>query len=466
MRNKIKLSIVIPVYNEINTLLEVLRNVKAVPMEKEIIIIDDGSTDGTREILKDIKEDNVKIILNEKNRGKGFSIRRGFECITGDIVVIQDADLEYYPDEIPFLVQKIIEGKADVVYGNRFGGARRVFNFYHYLGNKILNLIANFLYNTNLGDLMTGYKAFRADVLKRLHLRANGFAIEAEITAQIFELKLKVYEVPISYNGRDYEEGKKINWKDFFRSLFWLIKCKFRSYDVGEDTLYRMRLMKNNNKWIFEQISPYLGDNILEVGSGIGNISKFLSSLNKNLVLTDIKENYLEYLRQRFIGNPKIKVISHNILSQDVSNPLTFNIDTVICINILEHIKEDAKVLENIYKILAKNGRLILVAPALKILYGSLDENLGHFRRYEKDDLVKKLKYNNFVIEKIYFHNFVSTLGWFINCRILKKKLMSSLQVSILDIFIPIFAKIEKMIKIPLGLSLIAICRKKTIEKL
>lgn len=328
-----KLSVVIPVYNEINTILEILRQVKDAPVDKEIIIVDDGSTDGTREILNEIKDDNIRVILNDRNRGKGFSVRKGFEYVTGDMVIIQDADLEYYPDEYPILIQKIIEGKADVVYGNRFLGARCVFHFYHYLGNKLLNLIANFLYDTNLGDLMTGYKTFRADMLRMLNLHADGFEIEAEITAQIFKRKLRVYEIPISYNGRNYDEGKKITWKDFFRSVYWLIKCKFEIYNVSENTLYRMRIMENNNKWLFEQIKPYLGNNILEIGSGIGNISKFITSLNKNLVLTDVNKSYLEYFRHRFIGNPKVRIISHDILP--------FKINTAICINVLEHIKDD-----------------------------------------------------------------------------------------------------------------------------
>lgn len=455
-----KLSVVIPVYNEIDTILEILQRVKAVPIDKEIIIVDDYSTDGTREILREIKDDNIRLILNEENRGKGFSIRKGFEYITGNIVIVQDADLEYYPDEYPILVQKIIEGKADVVYGTRFLGPRRVFHFYHFLGNGVLNFIANFLYDTNLSDLMSGYKVFRADVLRRLKLRANGFGIEAEITAQILKRKLRVYEVPISYDGRDYDEGKKITWKDFFRSLYWLIRCKFESYDVGEDTLYRMRLMKNNNKWVFEQIKPYLGNNILEIGSGIGNISKFLAHLNRNLILTDINGSYIEYLRHRFIGNPKVRIIPHDISSIDLSHILPSKIDTVVCINVLEHIKDDDKSLDNIYEILCKSGRLILMVPAIKILYGSLDEKIGHFRRYEKGELVKKLEYKNFAIEKIYYHNLISAMGWFVTGRILRKKLISSFQVKLLDKFIPFFAEIEKRVKIPFGLALMVICKK------
>ena len=291
-------------------------------------------------------------------------------------------------------------------------------------------------------------------------LHADGFGIEAEITAQIFKRNLKVYEVPISYEGREYDEGKKITWKDFFRSVDWLLRCRFENYDVGEETLYRMKMMKNNNQWLFEQIKPFLGNSVLEVGSGIGNISKFLASLNKMLVLTDIREKYLELLRRRFISNPKVKVISHNICSTNLSEISSFKIDTVLCINVLEHIRDDEAALENIHKILEKNGRLIVIVPALKTLYGSLDEKLDHFRRYEKEELVKKLEDKNFLVEKVYYHNFISAIGWFVNGHLLKKGVMSSFQISLLDKFIPFSAKVESLTEIPFGLSLIAICRK------
>lgn len=240
-----------------------------------------------------------------------------------------------------------------------------------------------------------------------------------------------------------------------------LKEITFENHEFEKNSLYRMRSMKNNNRWIFEQIKPYLGSNILEIGSGIGNISKFIAPLNVNLILTDIKENYLNYLQRRFINNPKVKVFKHDILSSEISNILHFKINTVVCTNVLEHIEDDDRALENIYKILFKNGHLILVIPAMKFLYGSLDKKASHFRRYHKKELVNKLENRNFEIEKAYYLNFISTIGWFINSKILKRKLISSFQINILDKFIPFFSKIEKRFKIPFGLSLIIICRKK-----
>jgi glycosyltransferase involved in cell wall biosynthesis len=202
--------------------------VKAQAHEKEIIIVDDGSTDKTAELLQTQKDSNIKIISYMPNRGKGYAIRQALQKAAGDIVIIQDADLEYYPDEYGLLIEKIVQGKADAVYGTRFVGTHRVFYFYHFMGNFILNMIANVILNTTLSDLMTGAKAFRTPVIKSLKLCANRFGIEAEITAEIFRRKYRVYEVPVSYSGRTYEEGKKITWIDFFKCLAWLIRASMR----------------------------------------------------------------------------------------------------------------------------------------------------------------------------------------------------------------------------------------------
>ena len=254
---------------------------------------------------------------------------------------------------------------------------------------------------------------------------------------------------------------KKLPGEIFFRVVYWLFKSKLESDDIGRDTLTRMRAMKNNNNWVFDQIKPYLGNSILEVGAGIGNISKYLAGFDRKLILTDIKRDYLNYLKNRFISYPKVKVISFNIESGKASKISKFKVDTAICINVLEHIKNDNQALRNIHKILSNNGSLILIVPALKKLYGSLDKNLGHFRRYDKNQLIKKLEKNNYFIEKIYYHNLVSVFGWFINSRILKTKFMKSFQLRLLDKLIPFLATVEKNIEIPFGLSLIVIAKKR-----
>jgi glycosyltransferase involved in cell wall biosynthesis len=223
------LSVVMPCYNERTTIDEIIRRVMAVPLRIELIVVDDGSRDGTREILTSLAAElGFKLVFQTVNAGKGAALRRGFEEVTGDIVVIQDADLEYSPEEFPDLIQFICEGRADVVYGSRFLGKHRVFMFTHYAGNRFLTLMTNVLYNTMLSDMETCYKVMRTEVLRSFTLQSDGFGIEPELTAKIFKRHYRVYEVPITYDGRGFEEGKKISWwRDGFIALWVLVKFRF-----------------------------------------------------------------------------------------------------------------------------------------------------------------------------------------------------------------------------------------------
>lgn len=222
------LSVVMPAYDERETIEEIIRRVLAVPLRIELIVVDDGSKDGTREILQRLsRELRFKLVLQGENAGKGASLRRGFEEVTGDLVVVQDADLEYSPEEYPKLIELICQGRADVVYGSRFLGRHRVFLFSHYVGNRFLTLVTNLLYNTMLTDMETCYKVMRTTVLRSMRLKQQRFGIEPELTAKIFKRGYRVYEVPITYDGRGYEEGKKITWRDGLVALWVLIKYRF-----------------------------------------------------------------------------------------------------------------------------------------------------------------------------------------------------------------------------------------------
>jgi glycosyltransferase involved in cell wall biosynthesis len=223
-----KLSVVMPVFNERDTIEEIIRRVLAVRMRIELIVVDDKSTDGTIDLLERLqKELGFQLLRQPRNAGKGAALRRGFAAVTGDLVLIQDADLEYSPEEYPLLTELIITGRADVVFGSRFLGRHRVFLLTHYLGNRLLTMIANVLYNTMLTDMETCYKVMRTDVLRSMELRSNGFGIEPEITAKVFKRKYRVYEIPISYDGRGYDEGKKITWRDGVVALWVLVKYRF-----------------------------------------------------------------------------------------------------------------------------------------------------------------------------------------------------------------------------------------------
>jgi glycosyltransferase involved in cell wall biosynthesis len=224
-----KLSVVIPVYNEKNTVAEILRRVKATGRADEIILVDDGSTDGTREFLRTlVSPPAVKVVFHEKNMGKGAALRTGFRNAGGDVILVQDADLEYNPAEYPALLEPIESGQADVVYGSRFLGAKhRVTMFWHMVANQLLTFATNVLYNSILSDMETGYKVFKADLLKSIPLRANRFDFEPEITAKILKRKARVFEIPISFNPREYDEGKKIGLVDAFAAVWALIKYRF-----------------------------------------------------------------------------------------------------------------------------------------------------------------------------------------------------------------------------------------------
>lgn len=224
-----KLSVVIPVYNEAPTIQEIIRRVKQINIEKEIIAVDDCSNDGTLQLLKEMSQSgDISLFCHDKNQGKGAALRTGFKHIKGEITIIQDADLEYDPNEYNNLIKPILEDKADVVYGSRFlGGPHRVLLFWHYMGNRILTLLSNMLNNINLTDMETGYKVFKSNVIRQLEIKSNRFGVEPEITAKLARLNCRIYEMPISYYGRDYIQGKKITWKDGIAAIWYIIKYRF-----------------------------------------------------------------------------------------------------------------------------------------------------------------------------------------------------------------------------------------------
>jgi glycosyltransferase involved in cell wall biosynthesis len=470
----LKLSVVMPVFNEAKTIEEILRLVQAVPVEKEILIIDDGSTDGTRDILSRLDGRNgVRVFLQEKNQGKGAAVSVGFRHAAGDVVVVQDADLEYDPQEYPKLLKPIEEGHADVVYGSRFlgGGERRVLYFWHTVGNRFLTLVSNMATNLNLTDMETCYKMFRREVVQSIQIESKRFGIEPEITAKVARRGCRVYEVPISYHGRTYDEGKKIGWKDAVSALWTIVKHRFREAEdkanVGHVTLVRLSKLEPYNRWLVGRFAHAIGRRVLEIGSGFGNLTRHfverdpLGPLRELVVASDVDDVAVEYLKGTFRDNPLVRIASYKFPLSDAEREeiRRLGIDTIVCCNVLEHIEDDASTLADMAAVLSPGGRLVLLVPALSWLYGTLDEHLHHFRRYEKMELEEKLARAGFAVEDCRYVNRIGILGWYVNGRILRRQVLPRTQLQAFKFLLP-FLRREERHPPKIGMSLLAIARK------
>ena len=462
-----KLSVVMPVYNESKTIREIVRRVLDVPIEKELLIVDDGSTDGTREILRELDgKEGVRVFLQPVNQGKGAAVSVGFRHAEGDVVVVQDADLEYDPGEYPKLLAPIADGHADVVYGSRFlgGGARRVLYFWHTVGNRFLTLASNMFTNLNLTDMETCYKMFRREVVQSMRIESRRFGIEPEITAKVARRGYRIFEVPISYYGRTYEEGKKIGWRDAVSAIWTIVKHSLREAEdprnVGHVTLARMGKLEPYNRWLADRFRGAVGGRVLEIGAGFGNMTRQL--LGRELVVaSDLDPVALEYLRGSFRDVPEVRVASFRFpLTEAQRDEIrAFRIHTVVCLNVLEHIEDDAGTLANFFEILLPGGSVVLIVPALARLYGTLDEHLRHFRRYEKEELAEKVRAAGFTIEDCRFLNRPGIVGWYVNGKILRRRVLPSGQLAAFRLMLPLLRR-EETSPPPTGMSLLVVGRK------
>jgi len=472
-----KLSVVIPVYNERLTLPEILERVTAVAIPKEILVIDDGSSDGTREILRGIEaelaaarragtfdeKNEIRIFYQERNQGKGAAVRRGFAEARGDIVIIQDADLEYDPREYPKLIGPILEGKADAVYGSRFTGSpRRVLFFWHHLANKFLTLVSNAVTNLNLTDMETGYKAVRAEFVKSIVIRSDRFGIEPELTAKLAKMRARIYEVPISYAGRSYWEGKKIRWTDGVAALGTILKYRIvddqDNLDPGYQTLVRLGRAERYNRWLFAQLAPHVGERVLEIGAGIGSLTRYLAG--RELVLaTDVNPRYLRILANTFERHTRVEVEPLDLGAFDPAALAARRLDTVVCVNVLEHIEDDRQTLRRLWESLVPGGRLVLLVPAHRWLHGAIDRAIHHWRRYERADLVARLAEAGFRTEHTAFFNRLGVAGWYLNSVVFQRTRVPGFQLRLQNLLVPLL-RAESVLRVPFGLSLIAVGRK------
>src|SRR4051794_38496400 len=471
------LSVLVPVYNErflVASSLERLKILATSPdLERiEVIVVDDASKDDTPQVLEEFQQrlgPDPKMtwlfLRHERNGGKGQAIRTALERATCEITVIHDADLEYHPRDLLRIVRVFVEERADAVFGSRFTGAevRRVLLYRHELGNRLLTFLTNLVTNLNLTDMETCYKAVRTDLLKSIPLVSRDFRIEPELTIKLAKRHASIFEVPISYSGRTYAEGKKINWRDGVSALWAIGRFAasdriYREDQYGSQILARLSRAPRFNAWMADTIRPYCGSTVLEIGSGVGNLTEKLLPRERYMA-SDINPLYLQTLGHLQADRPYLRSSYC-----DVTDFATFPrdaapFDTVICLNVIEHVPDDRVSLRNIATVLADGGRAIVLVPQGQWNYGTLDEVLGHRRRYDEASLRTLAADCGLEVERIVPFNRIGTIAWYLNGKVLRRRIFGLGQIMLLNFLTPLFRMLDGWLPVP-PLSLIAVLRK------
>jgi len=470
MADALKVSVLVPVYNERFLAAESIRRVLAVRhpsiRELEVVVVDDGSTDGTRELLRAMAQEHpaIRYFEHERNRGKGAALKTALAHASGDVCVPHDADLEYRPDDLPRLVHPFLHEHADAVFGSRFlpGEYRRVLLFYHSVGNRLLTTLVNLMTNLNLSDMETCYKMVRTELLRSIPLRYDDFRIEAELTIKLAKRGAVIFETPIRYAGRTYAEGKKIGWRDGFKALGAILRGAliddlYLNDAYGAHILHSLSRARRFSRWMSDVIRPWVGRAVLEIGAGIGNLTVHLVPRDRYRA-TDINGDYLAYLGNLALGKPYLEV---GALRAEVTadfEPLAGSFDTVVCLNVLEHLDDPEVALRNFHRALAAGGRAIVLVPSGPSRFNSLDRALGHRRRYTREQLRRQVTANGFEVEALFGFNRTGVPGWRLN-GLLRRTSFSRFQLKVYDSMVGLARRADRLLPWP-GLSLIAVCRK------
>ena len=388
---RVSISILVPIYNERYLVAESLARLQVLEKDQafsriEVIAVDDGSVDGTREVLEafaashgDTERFTWKFLRHEKNAGKGSAVRTALDQASCEISIIHDADLEYDPADISRIVKVFLQHDADAVFGSRFAGAevRRILMYRHQLANKLLTFLCNSVSNLNLTDVWTCYKAIRTDLFKSIPLESNDFRLEPEITIKLAKREARVFEVPISYFGRTYAEGKKIGWRDALRALWAVLRFGLSDHiytadEHGSQILARLARAPRFNRWMADVILPFCGARVLEIGSGVGNLSRALLP-RVEYVASDVNPLYLRILENLAVDRPYLKSSYCNVNDLDSFPRSADGYDTVVCLNVIEHVDDDRNSLMNIKAVLSETGRAIILVPQGPWNFGTLD---------------------------------------------------------------------------------------------
>jgi len=437
---------------------------QSVPMQ--IVCVDDGSTDGSAETLEEIAGRHpglIQLVRHGRNRGKGAAIRTAIDHAAGEFAVVQDSDLEYNPLDLAAVLAPLLDGHADAVYGSRFAssGERRVMYFWHSLANHFLTTIGNAVADLNLTDMETGYKAFRLSLVRSIPLRSNRFGFDPEITVKLAQRHVALDEVPISYRGRTYEEGKKIGFRDAVWALCTVLWYGLRRdiyRDRGAGMLDALSQTPRFNRWMADTIRPWLGARVLEIGAGMGNLSRHLAAGRELYVATDIDDEHLARLRVRFQNRPNVKLMRCDLAAPADFASLAGQADTVICLNVLEHIQDDATGLANIAAALQPAGLAIVLVPQDQAIFGTLDEELGHYRRYTEAELRSRMEAAGLAVERVLHFNRITRPGWWLTGRLLRRRSSSRLMLWFFDRLVWLWRRIDPALPWP-SVSIIAIGR-------
>jgi SAM-dependent methyltransferase len=471
MRTTPCLSVVMPCFNESATIEQVAARVLASPYTAELIIVDDGSTDGTLQRARGLTDPRVCVLSQATNQGKGAALRRGFAAATAEYVIVQDADLEYDPRDYEQILDPLITDEADVVFGSRFLGGRphRVLYFWHSVGNHLLTLLSNMFTNLNLSDMETCYKAFRREVIQGIDVEEDRFGFEAEITAKLARQGWRIYEVGISYAGRTYAEGKKIGWKDGVRALYCVARYSqgtqgtrssrapagFEGADEElQATLHSLDGAQNYARWIHALAAPYLGAEILEVGAGHGTFTGLLLSGGARVVATDLSERCVSELRARYAGVPGVEVRQNDVAEAAEGGPY----DSIVLVNVLEHLEDDATAVKQLASALRPGGHLILWVPAFDRLYSEFDRQVGHHRRYRIAELRRLVLNAGLESTDIRYVNTVGAIAWWlVACRLGQIPTQTG-RVQLFDrAVVPLLRRLESGWRPPFGQSVFCV---------
>jgi glycosyltransferase involved in cell wall biosynthesis len=457
------LSVLIPVYNEARTLRTLIGRVLASPVaaDLELVCVDDASTDQSLEILHELAagDPRVKVVAQPRNMGKGKAIRTAITHMTGDVAIIQDADLEYDPEDYPKVIGPILDGKADAVYGSRFAASevRRVLFFWHALGNRVLTALSNMANDLNLTDMETCYKAVRGDLLKGLRLTSDRFGLEPEITARLAQWGARIYEVPISYHGRTYAEGKNIGWRDGLEAL-WLI-LKFRFIDTratNDDSLVTRQALGKAprfRRWLLLAFEDHLGQAVLELDAGPGHTTSHLLD-RQRLVLTDSDPVHVETLRRRFGHLENIDI--HQV-DLDIEERPMLGIDTVLIFDGLQRALEPKELLARITRVVDSGTKLLLQLPAGTDLIGPTDVAAGHRRRFDLADVEDLIQAVGLELLLVQPFNRLGALGWRFH-HALGAGRISRAEAVTFDLLVPLAKKVDAFSSRP-GLSWLVVAR-------